>query len=275
MKPIMNVASEKMLLAIIKNMPQSLLLTGPNGVGLGTIAKYISQLLGVKPTIILPEKDEKIDLQKGIISIDIMRRLYDEARTKTADERIIVIDYAERMTTQAQNAFLKLLEEPGQGINFILVSHSTTRLLPTILSRAVKFEVKPISTKQSTDLLDATGVIDDKKRSQILYIAEGLPAEIARLAGDSDYLDQRSMIIRDARDLLRANQYQKLIIAHRYKDDRSATLLLLSDALNLLKRSILDSPNIDTIKHIDVILDTYQQIEANGNIRLCLARMIM
>ena len=92
MKPIMNVASEKMLLAIIKNMPQSLLLTGPNGVGLGTIAKYISQLIGVKPTIILPEKDEKIDLQKGIISIDIMRRLYDEARTKTADERIIVID---------------------------------------------------------------------------------------------------------------------------------------------------------------------------------------
>ena len=275
MKPVMNIASEKMLLAIVKNMPQSLLLTGPDGVGLGTIAKYMSELLNIRPTIILPEKDEKIDLQKGIISIEIMRRLYNEVRTRTAGERIIIIDYAERMTVQAQNAFLKLLEEPGKGISFILVSHSITRLLPTILSRAVKFEVKPISTEQSEAMLNSIGVLDAKKRSQILYIANGLPAEIARLTNDSDYFNKRSLIICDARDLLRASQYQKLLIAHRNKDDRSSTLLLLSDAMNLLRHSITNSPNIDSINHIDAILNAYRQVEANGNIRICLARMIM
>lgn len=271
----MNVASEKMLLAIIKNMPQSLLLTGPDGVGLVTIAKYMSELLNIRPTIMLPEKDEKIDLQKGIISIEIMRRLYNEVRTRAAGERIIIIDYAERMTVQAQNAFLKLLEEPGKGTSFILVSHSITRLLPTILSRAVKFEVKPISAEQSEAMLNSIGVLDAKKRSQILYIANGLPAEIARLTNDSDYFNKRSLIICDARDLLRASQYQKLLIAHRYKDDRSSALLLLSDALNLLKHSIVNNPNIDSIKYIDSILDTYRQVEANGSIRICLARMIM
>jgi DNA polymerase-3 subunit delta' len=80
------------------------------------------------PIIILPEKDEKIDIEKGVISVEIMRRLYDETRTKTEGERIIIIDYAERMTTQAQNAFLKLLEEPGDDVYFILVSNTTSKL---------------------------------------------------------------------------------------------------------------------------------------------------
>ena len=44
---------------------------------------------------------------------------------------------------------------------------------------------------------------------------------------------------------------------------------------NILKRSIVENPQIDAIKKIDKILEAYQQIDANGNIRLCLARMII
>lgn len=174
MKPTLHPASEKMLIAVTNNLPQSLLLTGDVGVGLGEISKYIASLRSVTPTIILPEKDEKIDLEKGIISVDIMRRLYDETRTKTVGERIIIIDYAERMTGQAQNAFLKLLEEPGEGVYFILVSHSISKLLPTILSRTENLNIRPVSRKQSEELLDKLAVTDAKKRSQLLFMALSL-----------------------------------------------------------------------------------------------------
>lgn len=275
MKPVMNGSSEKILLATVHYLPQSLLIFGPDGVGLSTIAKYIAELCNIKPLIILPEKDEKINIEKGVISVDIIRKLYEDLRTKVFQDRIIIIDYAERMTIQSQNSFLKLLEEPGINIHFILVSHSTTKLLPTILSRMEKLEIKPISLKQSEKLLDNLNLINKTKRSQILFIANGLPAEITRLSTNDEYFNNRSLIIRDARDLLRGNLYQKLLITHKYKDNRVDTLILLNDVLKIIKISISEKPNYETIKYIDSILYAYQQIEANGNIRLCLSRMIM
>jgi len=274
-KPIINQISEKTLLAIAKKMPQSLLLTGEPGVGLSTVSCYLAELRGVKPIIILPEKDDKIDVDKGIISVDIMRRLYDETRTKTAGERIIIIDYAERMTDQAQNAFLKLLEEPGKDVYFILVSHSISKLLPTILSRTEKLEIRPITKLQSEQLLDSFGEIDKTKRSQLLFMAEGLPAELTRLNNDNLYFEKQSIIVKDARQLIQGNLYQKLLIIHNYKDDRTATLTLLLDMANMLKRSIIANPQADAINRIEAILFAYQQIEANGNIRLVLARMVL
>lgn len=275
MKPIINLASEKTLIAIVKRMPQSLLLTGDSGVGLSTISRYIAELRDINPTIILPEKDEKIDLEKGVISVDIMRRLYNETRTKIKGERIIIIDYAERMTHQAQNAFLKLLEEPGIGVYFVLVSHSTSKLLPTILSRTENLDIKPITTKQSEKLLDVLKITDTLKRSQLLFMADGLPAELTRLCGNEEYFNKQAITVRDARELLRASLYQKLLIAQHYKDDRASVLTLLLDVLKILKRSILSNPQIDTINRVDAVLNAYQQIEANGNIRLCLARMVI
>ncbi|MDK2899078.1 MAG: hypothetical protein PWQ10_265 [Patescibacteria group bacterium] len=271
----MHPTSEKMLIAVANNLPQSLLLFGNNGVGLSTISKYIAKLRKVKPLIILPEKDEKIDLEKGIINVDIMRRLYNETRTKTANERIIIIDYTERMTQQAQNAFLKLLEEPGDNVYFILVSHSKSKLLPTIISRVEILNIKPITLNQSNELLDSLSITDKTKRSQLLFMAEGLPAEINRLHNNEDYFKERSLMIRDARDLLRGSLYQKLLIAQRYKDNRASVLTILLDVANILKKSIISNPQTDTISYIDKILDTYKLIEANGNIRLCLARMVI
>ena len=274
-KLVFNASTEKLLASVIKKMPQSLLLTGLSGVGLMTAANYIAEKRGYKPLIILPEKDEKVDLDKGIISVEIMRRLYSETSTKTVSDRIIIIDYAERMTTQAQNAFLKLLEEPGQSVYFVLLSHSATKLLPTILSRAERLEIRPISRKQSEELLDTLGIKDATKRSQLLFMAEGLPAELTRLASDDTYFDCISSLVRDGRELLRGNLYQKLLIAQKYKDDRGSALLLLLNASKILKKSISDNPTPDNLALIDKILLSSQRIEANGNIRLCLAALVI
>ncbi len=272
--PIVNQATTKSLEQLARKMPQSLLVTGDEGVGLSFICKHIASSMGVTPIIILPEKDEKIDLEKGIIGVDIIRRLLTDTRTTSNAKRVFIIDYAERMNHQAQNAFLKLLEEPGNDVYFIIASHSIDKLLPTILSRTEKIEIHHISTEQSEKLLDLLGVNDATKRSQLLFMAEGLPAELTRLSTDDEYFDKRVKIVRDAREMLRGTNYQKLLIINRCRDSRPGALLLLSDMSKILKRTIIDNPSIESINHIDKILDAYSKIEANGNIRLCLARMI-
>lgn len=274
-KPILNQSNDKLIKSLIKNMPQSLLLTGEVGVGLCTIAKYIANLCKSQNIIILPEKDENINIKSGVIGVEIIRRIYNDTRTKTANNRIIIIDYAERMTTQAQNAFLKLLEEPGDGIHFILLSHSSTKLLPTILSRVEQITIKKITKHQSEILLDNLGVKDIQKRNQILFIANGLPAEIYRLINDDEYFKLRSQSVCDARTLIIGEQYLKILIIQKYKDDRDLVLQLLIDMTKLLINNIYSKKQINVINKLESVINTYEVIDKNGNIKLALAKMII
>lgn len=274
-EPIVHPSTKLLLDSLIADLPQSVLLIGPIGVGLGTIAKYIAAQNQTQPSIVLPEKDDKIDLEKGVISVDMIRRLYMQTRTIETKKRIIIIDYAERMGIGAQNAFLKLLEEPGQGTYFILATHSSSKLLPTITSRVRLLEIRSITVDQSNTLLDHLDVQDKTKRLQLLFMATGLPAELNRLVGDNGYFEQQSNIMRDARTLLQSKIYEKLLVAHKYKDSRPDALILLSYAENILRRSISAKPQLGLILQIDGLLGAYQHIQANGNIRLCLARLVL
>jgi hypothetical protein len=106
-------------------------------------------------------------------------------------------------------------------------------------------------------------------------MANGLPAEMARLTDNDDYFTARSLLVRDARELIQARLYGKLLIAQKYKDDRKNSLLLLKDAANILKRSMSAKPQSSILIQIDGLLKAYQKIEAGGNIRLCLARFVL
>lgn len=256
--------------SLIKDLPQSLLLSGPAGIGLMEVAGYFATHLKTPLQVILPEKDDKVDIEKGVISVDSIRRLYDMTKTIETGRRIIAIDYAERMGHQAQNAFLKLLEEPGQNTHFILMSHEPSRFLPTILSRVQHIEVRPITSEQSDMVLDELGVKDAKKRTQLLFMASGLPAELAKLATDDEYFVARSQIVRDARLFVQGSAYQRLKISQQYKDSRSRTLLLINDAMNMLRTAVKEGKS-DLIPIINSLLKTYERIEANGNVRLQLA----
>lgn len=275
MKPIINPATKDILDNLVKKMPQSLLLTGQKGVGLAEIAKYLSNQISTDISVILPEKDDKIDLEKGVITVDIIRDLYSRTRSIKSGKQVIIIDYAETMGPQAQNAFLKLLEEPGSNVYFILVTHEPSKLLPTITSRAQSVEIRPITRVQTEKLLDSYKDLSQTKRQQLLFMAEGLPALLTTLIEDSEFFDKRSGIMRDARDILQANAYKKLFVANKYASDRETALVLLNDVAKILRRTISDKPQESLIARLDSLIYTYQQVKANGNIRLNLARFVL
>lgn len=273
--PLIHPTSERLLASMMKDLPQALLLTGPVGVGLYTIAQYIGHSLTKSVLTVLPEKDDKVDIDKGVITVKSVRGLYEQTRTRQAHPLVVIIDYAERMGLVAQNAFLKLLEEPGPNTHFILVTHAPEKLLPTIHSRVQHLDIRPLTRQQSQSYLDTIGDFDAHKQAQLLFMASGLPAELYRLAKNNDYFSDRSTIVRDARELLQGTTYGKLVIAHAYKDDRDRALQLLSDASLLLRRSLQDSPRTTTLSQLEPLLYAQQQIAANGNIRLCLARLVV
>lgn len=258
-----------------KDLPQSLMFTGPEGVGLSAAVTYVADVLRTKPMLVLPEKDEKVDVEKGVITVDVIRRLYSLTKTIETGTRLVVIDYVERMGVQAQNAFLKLLEEPGVNTHFILLTHTVSQLLPTIRSRVQQVDVRPVTQAQSEQLLGVLKVSDPQKKAQLLFIANGLPAQLTLLASDEKLFDARAQLIRDARTYLQGSMYDRLKIALSFKDDRQKALTMLLDAMKLLQGSLKSGQNPEQVRKIDTLLKVHERIEANGNVRLQLASVVL
>ena len=271
----MHSVSQASLQTLLKDAPHALLLTGKVGVGLYTIAAHYAKELKSITVTVLPEKDDKIDLEKGTITIQSIRRLYDLTRTIEPNGRTIIIDYAERMGIPAQNAFLKLLEEPTEGTHFILLSHTLETLLPTIQSRSQKVEIRPISAEQSKELLDELQVNDTTKRSQLLFIAQGLPAELTRLVQDDKYFESRVEVVRDARDYLTGSPYIRLQLAKKYKDSRPKALVLLEDAMKQMEQTIAKGDHDSGIKVITRLEVLHKRLSEQGNVRLQLSSGVL
>jgi DNA polymerase-3 subunit delta' len=79
------------------------------------------------------------------IRIDAIRDMLDILGLYSIEnsDRTVLIENADRMTPQAQNALLKSLEEPSPGTYFVLTAERRTALLPTILSRAALYYLPP------------------------------------------------------------------------------------------------------------------------------------
>lgn len=270
---VFNSATKLQLENRASNLPDALLISGAPGIGLTAAAHYILRSSNAIVVTVLPEKDGKVDIETGNISIDSIRRLYDLTKTIEPHGRVIIIDYAERMAAPAQNAFLKFLEEPSHGTHFILLSHQPEQLLPTILSRVQRLDMQAITHKQSSDLLDSLKVTDERKKTQILFIASGLPAELTKLSINSDYFEQRSNSIRDAREFVTGTPYNRLLLAKKYKDNRSDALIMIADAMKLIRNTIVSGGSELSIATITQLERIYSCIESNGNIRLQLASL--
>ncbi len=260
---------------LARQKPHALLITGPHGIGLTSLAMQAAEGGSEAITTILPEKNDKIDLEKGTITVERVRSLYDATRTKLPEGRIIVIDYAERMAPAAQNAFLKLLEEPTEGTRFILLTHQPTLLLPTITSRSQRIDARPVTRSQSEALLDALKVTDPTKRAQLLFIAEGLPAALTQYVQDEESFQGRASLVKDARSYVTGGAYEKLLIAKKYKDSRADALTLVQDSLKLLRRAIAEKGDATSLKTLARLEVLHKRISEQGNVRLQLSAAVV
>ena len=151
-------------------LPPSLILAGPAGVGKRRVAAAVAAALncldprtgdlerdacgtcascrrierGVHPDVVTIEPGDS-----GSIKIEPIREVIDRAgfRPFEGRRRVVIIDEADAMVPQAQNALLKTLEEPPSASVFLLVSSMPDVLLPTVRSRCplLRFAALPVA----------------------------------------------------------------------------------------------------------------------------------
>ncbi|MEZ5737856.1 MAG: AAA family ATPase [Novosphingobium sp.] len=178
------------------------LLAGPKGVGKGSFARAAAQELVAEPGVqqpaleahpdILPleklpdsEEDAKRREQgkpfktKRNITVDQVRAMQQRLTTRPTlgRRRAIIIDPADDMEKGAVNALLKSLEEPPQGTFFLLVSHQSGRLPPTIRSRCRNLRFPPLEPGDLDGILRHEAPdADDQTRAAAIAAAQGSPA---------------------------------------------------------------------------------------------------
>lgn len=260
---------------ITDTLPHALLLEGISGVGLATIARGIAwrDLAGfVQAT----DRDDNIDTtSKGVIRVPQIRELIGQTRGKSTKRQVFIIDEADKMNPQAQNAFLKLLEEPAPNMHFILTSHASNKLLMTVLSRVQRVTIRPISAEDSRRFITKLGVRDQRKTQQLLFLASGRPAELSRLAQDDTLFSSRTTLMADARELIQGKPYQRTLVVSRYYSDRAKSLQLLELAQTIITFTLATTPSKDLVAMLDSLTTTYERIAANGNTRLQLMNFVV
>ena len=246
--------------------PHAILLTGPAGIGLGYTARLISGQLGTLIDHVKPET--KTVGATSSINVETVRKLYERTRGKRDSTGTVIIEDADTMNHSAQNALLKLLEEPAPNMTFILTSHKPDALLPTIRSRVQSHAVARLSESESRLLIKRAGVSDVRTISQLLFAASGLPARLYKLASDPTELEAVSKRMKLVRMFIENGTYKRLVVLSRLGEDRTEAIAFIDDVINVLRYSIASSGDKSRIQQIDKLLGAREALVANGNIRL-------
>ena len=105
--------------------------------------------------------------QKSISVGDIREKVNDTVEIKPYNSlyKVYIIDKADSMTVQAQNALLKTMEEPPEYAVIILIAQSLDRFLPTIKSRCIKLHISLISNQVILEKLRSLGIDSELSKS--------------------------------------------------------------------------------------------------------------
>ncbi len=154
-------------------LPHAMLLTGPKGIGKATFAYRLACFIlagGAGNDALFGPQELSLDEEHPVfkrvtagshgnlfvltpehgsatqqIKVEQIRSLNESLALTVGDGdwRVIIIDSADEMNLNAANALLKNLEEPPEKTLFLLISHNSGKLLPTIESRCRKWRMKP------------------------------------------------------------------------------------------------------------------------------------
>lgn len=274
--------TENVYNSILVSPPHALMITGNEGSGKYHLANVLAkQLLSADPdthpyfTSIHPKNNS--------ITIDQIRELQRFARLRTTGNgnirRIAVITEAHTLTIEAQNALLKLLEEPPKDTVIILTATQGNSLKPTIYSRTQRMRVRPITKSQA---LKYAGEIGQGEQAQRAFSLSGGDAGLyVSLLQESDS-HPLSAAINSAKNLLTNTPFERLKQIDELTKDKAGISLLLSALKRIstaaLRQSILSKDKKLTERWKRTLGEIYMseiRFAANANSKLLLTDLFL
>ncbi|MEK7472206.1 MAG: AAA family ATPase, partial [Patescibacteria group bacterium] len=200
---------------------------GPQGSGKKSLLNAVAGKLGA----VRPEQRVYVSDDGPSISINQARNIKSILSLRPLEGSVltVIIPECEKLTTEAQNALLKQLEEPPENIYFLLSTHDKSALLPTVLSRVNVVSLNRVSTKEISDYFEVQGHESSKIRASIGLSGGNIGLAQRILNGEAD--DYKS-VITEAKQILSASMSDRLQLIDGLAKDK----LKLRATLDALER---------------------------------------
>lgn len=318
-----NIVGHERIIRNLKNsirkgtISHSYLFEGPEALGKKKIAMVFSKILlckkeGLEPCnecdscikfnsgnhpdffLIKPDKNKKIIIKEQIE--DLIKSII--TKPLEGSRKIYIIDDSFKMNPQAQNSLLKTLEEPPSYVNIILISTSTKKLLPTVLSRCEIIKFAPIRNDIVSRFLEENHRKTQEEAEFISSYSKGSIGRAIDLSTDEEFFDRRESLLNIIDNVVKGDKLKTfastdffdenkesinelLDIAiywfrdiYIYKELGNNRLIMNKDKLELLSTQVfLSKAKInDIIKEIE---KTRQKIERRVNYQLSIEGMLL
>lgn len=157
------------------------------------------------------------------------------------EKKIYIIEKADTLNIQSQNALLKTLEEPPAHAVFLLLAERAEAFLPTILSRVVVMKIRPLSAETIADYLMQAGHLAEESHILSAY-AQGRIGQALELVEDEGFREMRQDILGKLEVLPSMSEGEAYLLAkdlEGYKND-----LRFLDIMELWYRDLLTAKSL-------------------------------
>lgn len=247
-------------------LPHAVIIDGERGTGKKTLAMIIAQycvcsadcknpcnicsdcvkfLHGSHPDIFVADSNDL-----GTLNIESIRNIRSSAYIKPneAKRKVYILLNCDRMLPPAQNAFLKVLEEPPENVVFIMTCISATSLLQTVRSRSRIFSLFPAEHSLAVNVVKEK--FPDKDYNEIEHIVSicggniGLSLQILENGGDEEAKRLAADIFRA---IMQKNEYQLMLLTNQLTSSRGFAVNVIDCMLEIAAEAIKASVGAKTV----------------------------
>lgn len=156
------------------------------------------------------------------ISIDDIRGLQHNASLPPFEGKckVFIIDGAEYLSTEAANCLLKTIEEPPPQVMILLLTAEELRLLPTVVSRCQRIELKPMSSDEIERILIESHGVDGDRAKLLTRMSQGCLGWALMVSTDDSYLAQRNQRLTEMFSLLTAGWEERFSYTAKLGNER-------------------------------------------------------
>lgn len=250
--------AKKYMINSIKNgkINHAYMFEGIEGVGKETFANELAALLLEGNNLENIPDCIRIKPDGNSIKIAQIRNLQSDIVIKPHKKyKIYIIDKAEKMTVEAQNALLKTLEEPPEYAIIILIANNKESLLPTIKSRCEIIKFTPIPLVEIKGYLIGQG-IESNRASLLSAFSRGSMKKALELASSNDFYEMKEDVQKYIEIIINKNMVEILDIPSQMDKYKSDSIAVLDMMINYFRDIMISKENIgkDMIINADKIL---------------------